>query len=166
VLAVERERRACADGVYNGRERPQLRVKRASITPNLVAKGIGAPDLVVLDPAREGAGKAVMAALHGHAAIRNFMEAQPTNRVLRHVNGGILIEPLDEQRARAWSQTTVYEDRGTIVVPARVGAPDMVVEYRDRLVRQGDRWLIARRDTTVVFAARGLPPRPPSSAGD
>jgi tRNA/tmRNA/rRNA uracil-C5-methylase (TrmA/RlmC/RlmD family) len=68
VLAVERERRACADAEYNGRERPQLRVKRASITPNLVAKGIGAPDLVVLDPAREGAGKAVMAALHGHAA--------------------------------------------------------------------------------------------------
>jgi tRNA/tmRNA/rRNA uracil-C5-methylase (TrmA/RlmC/RlmD family) len=67
VLAVERERRACADAEYNGRERPQLRVKRASITPNLVAKGIGSPDLVVLDPAREGAGKAVMTALHGHA---------------------------------------------------------------------------------------------------
>jgi tRNA/tmRNA/rRNA uracil-C5-methylase (TrmA/RlmC/RlmD family) len=67
VLAVERERRACGDAEYNGRERPQLRVKRASITPNLVARGIGRPDLVVLDPAREGAGKAVMAALHGHA---------------------------------------------------------------------------------------------------
>jgi tRNA/tmRNA/rRNA uracil-C5-methylase (TrmA/RlmC/RlmD family) len=67
VLAVERERRACGDAEYNGRERPQLRVKRASITPHLVARGIGRPDLVVLDPAREGAGKAVMAALHEHA---------------------------------------------------------------------------------------------------
>jgi len=67
VLAVERDRRACADAEYNGHERPQLRVRRASITPNLIEHGIGRPDLVVLDPAREGAGKAVMAALHGHA---------------------------------------------------------------------------------------------------
>ena len=68
VLAVERERRACADAEYNGRERPQLRVKQASVTPRLVEHGIGTPDLLVLDPAREGAGKAVMAALDGHAA--------------------------------------------------------------------------------------------------
>jgi uncharacterized protein (TIGR02246 family) len=92
-----------------------------------------------------------VAALHGHAAIRTFMEAQPANRVLRHVNGGILVEPVDQDRARAWSQTTVYEDRGTTVVPARVGPPDMVVEYRDDLVRQDGQWRIARRDTTVVF---------------
>jgi tRNA/tmRNA/rRNA uracil-C5-methylase (TrmA/RlmC/RlmD family) len=67
VLAVERDRRACADAEYNGRDLPQLKVKKASITPNLIARGIGRPDLVVLDPAREGAGKGVMAALHGHA---------------------------------------------------------------------------------------------------
>ena len=68
VLAVERERRACADAAYNGRERPQLRVKQASVTPRLVEHGIGTPDLLVLDPAREGAGRVVMAALDGHAA--------------------------------------------------------------------------------------------------
>jgi tRNA/tmRNA/rRNA uracil-C5-methylase (TrmA/RlmC/RlmD family) len=67
VLAVERDRRACADADYNGRHLPQMRVKRASVTPNLIARGIGRPDLVVLDPAREGAGKGVMTALHGHA---------------------------------------------------------------------------------------------------
>jgi tRNA/tmRNA/rRNA uracil-C5-methylase (TrmA/RlmC/RlmD family) len=68
VLAVERDRRACADAEYNGRDRPQLRVKKASITPNLIGHGIGTPDLLVLDPAREGAGKAVMAALGRHQA--------------------------------------------------------------------------------------------------
>jgi tRNA/tmRNA/rRNA uracil-C5-methylase (TrmA/RlmC/RlmD family) len=68
VLAVERERRACADAEYNGQARPQMRVRRASITPNLIEKGIGKPDLLVLDPAREGAGKGVMAALNGHAS--------------------------------------------------------------------------------------------------
>ncbi len=68
VLAVERDRRACADAEYNGKGLPQLRVKQASVTTSLVEQGIGLPDLVVLDPAREGAGKEVMAALHGHVA--------------------------------------------------------------------------------------------------
>jgi len=68
VLAVERDRRACADAAYNGKGLPQLRVKRASITTGLVEHGIGRPDLAVLDPAREGAGTSVMAALHGHAS--------------------------------------------------------------------------------------------------
>ncbi len=74
VLAVERDRRACADAEYNGQGLPQLRVKRASITPNLVKNGIGKPDVVILDPAREGAGKAVMAALQDHApALRRVV---------------------------------------------------------------------------------------------
>ena len=68
LLAVERDRRACADAEYNGKGLPQLRVKRASITTNLIERGIGRPRLVVLDPAREGAGTSVMAALHGHAS--------------------------------------------------------------------------------------------------
>ena len=63
VLAVERDRRACADAEHNARDLPQLRVKRASITPALIEKGIGRPDLLVLDPAREGAGRAIMTAL-------------------------------------------------------------------------------------------------------
>jgi len=87
----------------------------------------------------------------GHAAIRAFMEAQPTDKVLRHVNGGILIEPVDGEHAQAWSQTTVYDDREAIAVPARAAAPDMVVEYRDELVKIDGSWLIARRDTTIVF---------------
>ncbi len=68
VLAVERDRRACADAVHNGQDLPQLRVKQASITANLIEHGIGHPDLVILDPAREGAGKAVMASLQSHAS--------------------------------------------------------------------------------------------------
>jgi tRNA/tmRNA/rRNA uracil-C5-methylase (TrmA/RlmC/RlmD family) len=68
VLAVERDRRACADAEYNGKDLPQLRVKRASITTGLVERAIGRPRLAVLDPAREGAGTSVMAALHGHAS--------------------------------------------------------------------------------------------------
>ncbi len=43
-------------------------MKQASVSPRLVEHGIGTPNLLVLDPAREGAGAAVMAALDGHAA--------------------------------------------------------------------------------------------------
>jgi tRNA/tmRNA/rRNA uracil-C5-methylase (TrmA/RlmC/RlmD family) len=63
VVAVERDRRACADATQNAADLPQVDVVRATVAPSLVARGLGTPDLVVLDPAREGAGKPVMAAL-------------------------------------------------------------------------------------------------------
>jgi tRNA/tmRNA/rRNA uracil-C5-methylase (TrmA/RlmC/RlmD family) len=63
VLAVERDRRACADARHNGTGLPQLSVDETHVTPELVASGIGRPSVVVLDPAREGAGTAVMHAL-------------------------------------------------------------------------------------------------------
>jgi tRNA/tmRNA/rRNA uracil-C5-methylase (TrmA/RlmC/RlmD family) len=67
VLAVERDRRACADARHNGAGLPHLVVDEAEVSPELVATGIGRPSIVVLDPAREGAGIAVMRALAGLA---------------------------------------------------------------------------------------------------
>jgi tRNA/tmRNA/rRNA uracil-C5-methylase (TrmA/RlmC/RlmD family) len=67
VLAVERDRRACADARHNGAGLPHLVVDEAEVSPELVATGIGRPSIVVLDPAREGAGIAVMRALGGLA---------------------------------------------------------------------------------------------------
>ena len=67
VLAVERDGRACADARHNGSGLPQLVVDEAAVTPELVATGIGRPSVVVLDPAREGAGIPVMRALAGLA---------------------------------------------------------------------------------------------------
>ena len=63
VLAVERDRWACADAARNTADQPQVKVVKASVTPALVAERVGDMDLVVLDPSREGAGRAVMAAL-------------------------------------------------------------------------------------------------------
>jgi len=40
-------------------------VLRAGMTPGVVTRRLGRPDLVVLDPARAGAGQEVMAALIG-----------------------------------------------------------------------------------------------------
>jgi tRNA/tmRNA/rRNA uracil-C5-methylase (TrmA/RlmC/RlmD family) len=66
VLAIERDRQACADARHNGRDLAQLRVRRAAVTPDLIEHGIGRPDLLVLDPAREGAGTSVMGAVAAH----------------------------------------------------------------------------------------------------
>jgi tRNA/tmRNA/rRNA uracil-C5-methylase (TrmA/RlmC/RlmD family) len=67
VLAVERDRRASADARHNGADLPHLVVDEADVSPELVATGIGRPSIVVLDPAREGAGIAVMRVLAGLA---------------------------------------------------------------------------------------------------
>ncbi len=93
-------------------------------------------------------------ALHGHGEIRGFMKSQPRERTLRHVNGLCCVTVADDgQSATAISQTTVYDTpvRGTL--PVALVQPDMVVEYRDKLVRQAGEWRFARRDTTVVFWA-------------
>jgi uncharacterized protein (TIGR02246 family) len=89
--------------------------------------------------------------LHGQAEIRAFMVGQPTNRVLRHVLGGTHVELVDDSTARVWSQTTTYEQLGSIVVPANLVGPLQLVEYRDEQVRADGTWRIARRDTAVVF---------------
>ena len=90
--------------------------------------------------------------LVGHDAIRAFMASQPrpAERVLRHVNGGVLVDVVDPDTAAVWSHTTVYEGPPG-ELPVVVEGPDMVVEYVDRMVRGDDGWRIARRDTTVVF---------------
>ncbi len=67
VLAIERDRRACADARHNGADLPHLVVDQTEVSPELVATGIGRPSVVVLDPAREGAGLSVMRALAGLA---------------------------------------------------------------------------------------------------
>ena len=67
VLAVERQGRACVNLMHNAADLHQVGIEQADVTPGLVADRLGSPDLVVLDPARAGAGLAVMDAL---AALR------------------------------------------------------------------------------------------------
>ena len=74
VLAVERDRRACADARHNGATFPTLRVLEGEVTPALVESALGRPDIVVLDPARDGAGIGVMRALAAHTpAVRTVI---------------------------------------------------------------------------------------------
>jgi uncharacterized protein (TIGR02246 family) len=89
--------------------------------------------------------------LHGPAEIRAFMESLPQEQVARHVNGASWAEPIDEDHARGWSQTVVYQTAGTRETPARLELPTMIAEYVDEYVRHGDDWRFSRRDTSWVF---------------
>lgn len=63
VLAVEGDATAVADARANLAGHPWVSVRRASVTPDLVARSGPTRDLVVLDPPRTGAGPEVVAAV-------------------------------------------------------------------------------------------------------
>ncbi len=65
VIAVERQGKACVNLMHNAADLHQVEIERADVTPELIARRLGSPDLVVLDPARAGAGRTVMEALAG-----------------------------------------------------------------------------------------------------
>ena len=62
VTAVEADARACADAARNTGDLPHVRIRTAPVSAELLAR-VGAPDLVVLDPPRSGAGLEVTRAL-------------------------------------------------------------------------------------------------------
>lgn len=91
-------------------------------------------------------------ALTGHAQIRAFIASQlEIEGLIRHVNGAVLIDVIDERTAAGWSQTVVYRHNGPCTLPVLGTVPEMVVEYRDHFRLQQNSWLFDRRDTTVVF---------------
>jgi tRNA/tmRNA/rRNA uracil-C5-methylase (TrmA/RlmC/RlmD family) len=63
VVAVERSGRACADAARNATGLDQVEIVRAAVDVGCVERYLGTPDLIVLDPARQGAGQPVMRAL-------------------------------------------------------------------------------------------------------
>ena len=100
------------------------------------------------------------APMHGRAEIRAFMDGLPASTLVRHVNGSIRVDILGDDHASGISYTTVYNRENHVAGIAPMSGPDYVVEYRDRFRRVGNDWLIARRDTAIIFRsvdAAGLP---------
>ncbi len=62
VVAVERHGRACADAIRSAHGMQQVQVVRSDVTAPVVSR-LDRPDVVVLDPSRQGAGPAVMGAI-------------------------------------------------------------------------------------------------------
>lgn len=65
VLAVERDKQACAGAARNTADQSHVKVRTAAVECRLIASRAGRADLVVLDPPRAGAGRAVAGALAG-----------------------------------------------------------------------------------------------------
>ncbi|HEX8003403.1 MAG TPA: RsmD family RNA methyltransferase [Mycobacteriales bacterium] len=90
VLAVESSGPACADARQNLRDLRNAEVHEGRVDAVLARLGLGRADLVVLDPPRDGAGPAVMAAV---AALRPrrvaYVSCDPASlaRDLRAVEG-------------------------------------------------------------------------------
>lgn len=108
------------------------------------------------------------AAMTGRAEIKAFMDRIEADMLIRHVNGSIRVDAIDSDNAKTISYTTVYNCEKYSEGIAPMGGPDYVVEYRDVMRRVGGAFLIARRDTRVVFRAdyaAGLPgiPNPKKS---
>lgn len=102
-------------------------------------------------------------AMSGRAEIKAFMDRVEPDTLIRHVNGSIRVDVVDLDNARVISNTTVYNCEKYVEGIAPMGGPDYVVEYRDIMRRVGSQFLIARRDTRVVFRAdyaAGLPGLP------
>ncbi len=73
VLAVERDPHAAADLAVNTAGMVNVRVVRASVSPALVDTGLNDPQVVVLDPPRQGAGVAVMEGLVRLGALERIV---------------------------------------------------------------------------------------------
>jgi tRNA/tmRNA/rRNA uracil-C5-methylase (TrmA/RlmC/RlmD family) len=67
VLAVDRDRRACAAAARNTADQAHVKVRTSAVDARVVAVRAAHADLIVLDPPRAGAGRPVAAAL---AALR------------------------------------------------------------------------------------------------
>ncbi|HEY5273169.1 MAG TPA: TRAM domain-containing protein [Acidimicrobiales bacterium] len=76
VVSIERDVHACEDARANTEDLPWVQVDVASITSRMIRERLGAPDLLVVDPAREGVGIEAMEAL---------LELRPRPRRLAYV---------------------------------------------------------------------------------
>lgn len=63
VVAIERDAHAVEDARANTKDLPWVDVERASISAKIVRERLGSPDLLVVDPSREGVGIETMKAL-------------------------------------------------------------------------------------------------------
>jgi hypothetical protein len=92
--------------------------------------------------------------MQGREEIRAFISRMfVPGRPVRHVNGGAVIDPLGPSEARVRSITCVFDTDQFVNGQALMKSPAYLAEYDDRIRKIADRWLIQRRDTSVVFVS-------------
>lgn len=93
-------------------------------------------------------------ALHGRAAIRQWLRQRPDELRSRHVISNVFIDVPGPDEARGISYFTLYRHHGTESVrfgPVPLSGPAAVGHYEDRFVRTADGWLFRSRRAQVAF---------------
>lgn len=99
--------------------------------------------------------------MRGRDEIRAFISGIfSPDRPVRHVNGGAVIDAVGPNEARVRSITCVFDADRLIDGKALMKSPAYLAEYDDRMRRIDGRWLIAHRDTSVVFVSGNVRPIP------
>jgi uncharacterized protein (TIGR02246 family) len=97
---------------------------------------------------------------HGRDGMRAVFEGirnASANRVLRHVNGAVLVDVVDADHATFWSQTVEYLHNGSASLPAPLTGPRGVVEYNGSCVRVEGSWYIAGGKATAMLRREDPP---------
>lgn len=88
----------------------------------------------------------------GRAAILQRLAEQPATQVSRHVISNLLIDVVDEGRARGFCYLTMYRGtRGEASGPLPSAAPFVIGHYEDEYARVGADWRFAARRLTFTF---------------
>ena len=92
--------------------------------------------------------------VRGRAAMQQALAARPRSRVTRHLVTNVDVQGDGPAAARARCDLLVFDAsfEDTIVLPAPVAGPSMVLTVEDELVRDpAGTWRIARKRATTVF---------------
>lgn len=86
------------------------------------------------------------------AAIRKRLEEQPRDQVSRHIITNLLVEAIDENRARGFCYLTIYRAaRGDSAGPLPSALPFAIGHYEDAFARVAGGWRFAARRLTFTF---------------
>ncbi len=88
--------------------------------------------------------------LHGRAAFQAYLDSKSTKPQAMHITTNILIDVIDENRAKGRAYYTFYYD-GNGGVPAVLDTPMAVGQYRDEFIRTDAGWKFAHREPKNIF---------------
>ena len=88
----------------------------------------------------------------GHAGVRTFLDARPSNRITRHTCSNVRIDLTGTSTATGTSCATMFHAQATrdALLPLQCSIP-LLAEYFDDYVLTASGWKISYRKIVVVF---------------
>lgn len=92
----------------------------------------------------------MMGTLHGHAAMKGYLDSKSTKPAAMHITTNILIDVIDDTRAKGRAYYTLYYD-GEGRNPAPITGPTAIGQYTDEFVRTDAGWRFSYRAPKNFF---------------